>query len=70
LADVSHNRRVVGLSDLSSLRAVPRVMAIAGNLVKAPAILGALRGRFFNVLVTDALAAAEVLALEQRDRRG
>jgi len=70
LADVAHNRRVVGLPDLASLRSVPRVMAVAGNVIKAPAILGALRGRYFNVLVTDAQAAAEVLALEQRDRRG
>ena len=66
LVDVAHNRRVIGLADLDGLRTKARVIAVAGSAIKAPAVLGALRAKFANVLVTDALAATEVLALERR----
>ncbi|HEX9118549.1 MAG TPA: sugar-binding transcriptional regulator [Anaerolineae bacterium] len=62
--DVPANRRVIGLSDLNLLRAIPRVIAVAGGVLKAPAILAALRGRYVNVLVTDAATAVEVLTLQ------
>ena len=53
-------RRIIGLN-LESLRTTPTVIAVAGGLIKAPAILAALRGGYVNILVTDAAAAASVL---------
>ena len=51
--------RVVGIT-LEALRAVPRVIAVAGGLRKVPALLGALRGGFVDVLVTDQFTAARI----------
>lgn len=65
VVDVPHNRRVIGIHDLASLRAIPRVIAVAGGILKAPAILATLRGRYINVMVTDATTAAEILSLER-----
>jgi DNA-binding transcriptional regulator LsrR (DeoR family) len=61
--DVAVRRRVIGLEE-SMLRAIPRVIAVAGGTTKAPAILAALRGRYVNFLVTDASTAGEILRLE------
>jgi deoxyribonucleoside regulator len=62
--DLPVNRRVISL-DLATLQSIPTIIAVTGNAIKAPAILGALRGCFIKVLVTDSLAAAEVLALQE-----
>ncbi len=71
LLDVPFNRRVIGLQDIARLRDIPVVMAVAGGVAKARAILAALRGRYVNVLVTDRDTACQVLALagtpEDRD---
>ncbi|MBX3002729.1 MAG: sugar-binding transcriptional regulator [Anaerolineales bacterium] len=57
------NQRVVGIS-LQELRdAKGTVVGIAGGEAKAPAILGALRGRLIDVLITDDKAAEKVLEL-------
>jgi DNA-binding transcriptional regulator LsrR (DeoR family) len=61
--DVGVNRRVIGLQNLDCLRAIPVVMGVAGGVVKAPAILAALRGRYVNVLVTDSATARDILSL-------
>lgn len=55
----SHRR--IGLS-LDELRAQPNVVGVAGGRQKAEAVLGAIRGRFIKVLVTDEATAEEVLA--------
>jgi len=55
-------RGVVGIG-LPRLQKVHRVVGVAGGPGKAEAILGALRGRFINVLVTDETAAQQVLEL-------
>ena len=60
--EVAVDRRVIGL-ELSSLRKIPRVVGVARGLEKAPGILGAMRGGFVTVLVTDEPAATEVLRL-------
>lgn len=52
--------RVVGVSD-ADLRKIPLRLGVAGGAIKAQAILGALRSGLLNVLVTDDLAAREVL---------
>jgi DNA-binding transcriptional regulator LsrR (DeoR family) len=59
------NRRVVGL-ELSSLRQIERVVAIAGGENKAMAILGALRGGYLNVLITDERAARLILETDHK----
>ena len=55
-------RGVVGIP-LEQLRKTRRVIGLAGGVAKAEAILGALRGRYINVLVTDESAARRVLEL-------
>ena len=62
--DVPLSRRIVGI-DARSLQAVPYKLGVAGGQEKAQAILGALRGKFVNTLVTDEAAAAEILRLTQ-----
>ena len=58
-----HERRIgIELSDLAS---IPKVVGVAGGLHKAEAILGALRGGFLDVLVTNELVALRLLELQQ-----
>jgi deoxyribonucleoside regulator len=54
--EVDLNGRVIGLS-LEQIRTIPRVVGVAGGTWKAQAILGALRGRLVDVLVTDRATA-------------
>ena len=61
--------RVVGL-DLDSLHKIDRVIGVAAGSIKAQAILGALRGRHINVLITDSHAAEEILSLDLRGATG
>jgi deoxyribonucleoside regulator len=63
LLDVPVNQRVIGLQDIARLRDIPVVMGVAGGVVKAAAILAALRGRYVNVLVTDRNTADRVFIL-------
>jgi len=58
-----HDRRI-GI-DLSDLAQIPKVVGVAGGLHKVEAILGALRGGFLDVLVTNELAALRLLELER-----
>jgi lsr operon transcriptional repressor len=63
-----HDRRI-GI-ELSDLRAIPKVVGVAGGLHKAGAILGALHGGFLDVLVTNELVAIRLLELERRRKQG
>ena len=65
-ANISHNRRVIGLPSLDVLCRIPHVVAVSGSPAKARPILAALRGRYCDVLVTDAEAAAAVLNLQRQ----
>jgi DNA-binding transcriptional regulator LsrR (DeoR family) len=67
ILDLDINHRVVGISP-HGLRNIPEVIGVAGGPVKAPAILGALRGRLINVLVTDDVTAQKVLELDSNGR--
>jgi len=58
-----HERRI-GI-ELADLRRIPKVVAVAGGLHKAEAILGALHGKFADVLVTNELVAMRLLELER-----
>ena len=64
--DTSINRRVIGFKDTEALKEIPSVVAVAGGVDKAPAILAALRGGYLGTLVTDAMTASEVLSLYKR----
>jgi DNA-binding transcriptional regulator LsrR (DeoR family) len=59
---ISTNQRSIGIG-LKGLRGIGRVIAVASGKQKAAAIRGAMRGRFFNVLVTDVAAANAILNL-------
>jgi len=56
-----HDRRI-GI-ELGDLHEITTVVGIAGGPTKAEAILGALRGNYLNVLVTDELVAQRLLEL-------
>lgn len=57
-----YNRRIIGIT-LADLRQIPLVIAVAGGLEKAEALLGALRTGAINVLCTDDAAAQQILEL-------
>ncbi len=54
------NNRIVAI-DIRCLRACPEVIGVSAGMPKAKAILGALRGRYINILVTDASVARYLL---------
>lgn len=54
--DIEINERVIGI-DLPTLSKIGSIIAVAGDVRKGDAILGALRGKFIDVLVTDAETA-------------
>ena len=62
ICDLELHRRTIGIDPLS-LRKAKCVLAMAAWREKAPAILGALRGGFVDILITDDAAAQEVLRL-------
>jgi lsr operon transcriptional repressor len=62
-----HDRRI-GI-ELVDLTRIPRVVGVAGGLHKVEAILGALRGGYLDVLVTNETTALRLLELE-RGRAG
>jgi len=63
LLDIEFHDRLVGLPFEDLLR-IPVRMAVAGGPTKAAAILGALRGRLINMLMTDSHTAEEILAMD------
>jgi DNA-binding transcriptional regulator LsrR (DeoR family) len=63
IMEIELNRRAIGMG-ISALRNIDTVIAIAGGEIKANAILGAIRGNYLDVLITDDQAAQKVLDLE------
>jgi DNA-binding transcriptional regulator LsrR (DeoR family) len=57
LVDSPLNKRVISMS-LEQLRKVDRAIGVAGGKRKCAAILGALRGGWINILITDHFTAA------------
>lgn len=62
--DIDINRRTIGIS-LDTLSTIETIIGVAGSSQKGQAILGALRGGYINVLITDDRAAQAVLALNE-----
>lgn len=60
--DSTLSPRIIAVS-LETVRSIPHVIAVAAGEYKAKAILGALRGKYIDVLITDEAAAKAVLAL-------
>ena len=58
-----HDRRI-GI-ELADLKFIPKVVGVAGGVHKTRAILGALRGGFLDVLVTNEFAAISLLECER-----
>jgi DNA-binding transcriptional regulator LsrR (DeoR family) len=56
--------RVIGIS-LQQLKKTKRVVGIAGGKRKTEAILGALKGRWIDVLITDRWTASSLLGLSK-----
>jgi DNA-binding transcriptional regulator LsrR (DeoR family) len=56
------NDRTVGIG-LAALANVPRVIAVAGGAVKAPAIAAGVAGGYLDTLITDDRAAARMLQM-------
>ena len=56
------DNNVIGI-DIHRLRDIPYSIGVAGGLDKLAAILGAVRGRYINILITD-IACARRLACE------
>jgi DNA-binding transcriptional regulator LsrR (DeoR family) len=69
MLDVDLNRRAIGIG-LENLRSIDTVIAVAGGEEKAQAILGAIRGRYLDVLITDDLAAQKILEISGTDQPG
>jgi deoxyribonucleoside regulator len=63
LLDIDINRRIVGIG-LETLSKIEYVIGVAGGSPKADAILGALEGKFVNVLITDDQAAEAIMKLK------
>ncbi len=60
--DIGINQRSISIG-LEALRRIDNVIAVAGTIDKAGAILGALNGGYIDSLVTDDRAARQVLEL-------
>lgn len=60
IADPGLDARTIGL-DLAHLTGMEYSIAVAGGKEKVPGILGALRGKYVNVLITDERTATLVL---------
>jgi lsr operon transcriptional repressor len=68
VADLAIHDRRIGI-ELSDLRGIQKVVGVAGGLHKVRAILGALRGGFLDVLVTNEVAAIRLLELDREVSR-
>lgn len=60
LVDSDLEERVIGIR-LDELKTIDRIVAIAGGTEKVDAIIGAVRGKFINTLITDIFTAKKLL---------
>jgi deoxyribonucleoside regulator len=62
--DVEQNKKLIGI-DLNTVRHAQYSIGIVTGKLKVEAILGALRGKYINVLVTDDDTATKILSLNE-----
>lgn len=62
--DIDINKKIVGI-DTPSIKRTEHVIGIASGKFKAKSILGALRGRYINTIITDDSTASKVLSLSK-----
>lgn len=60
MCDAEYEDRIMGMS-IDMLKKVQNSIGVAGGIRKSKAILGALRGKLINILVTDKVTACEIL---------
>ncbi len=63
--DCELHKRIVALS-LKDLKEIKNIIGVAGGKVKTKAILGALRGRYIKILITDEETVKEVINLKTK----
>jgi len=61
------NDRIIGLT-LEQIRAIPRVIGVAGGPEKFEVIRAALRGQLINVLVTDEDNARQLAGVKSKEK--
>lgn len=64
ICDSSLSGRLIAMS-VGDLLKVPYSIGVAGGQLKAEAILGAIRGGYINIIVTDSSAAEKILKLSK-----
>ncbi|NLJ80440.1 MAG: sugar-binding transcriptional regulator [Firmicutes bacterium] len=69
VCQVELNERIVGVSP-HDIKRIPKVIGVAAGADKAPVLLGALRGGYINILVTDESAALGLLNIEVGSTEG
>jgi len=65
ILDIGINKRIIGIDPKDS-RSIENRVVIAGDKRKAEAILGAINGDLFNILITDAFTAERVMEINRR----
>jgi DNA-binding transcriptional regulator LsrR (DeoR family) len=65
ICDSSLQGRQVAMP-VETLRNVPYSIGVAGGKLKSEALLGVLRGKYINILITDNTAAEKILKLESK----
>ena len=65
MLDAEINHRIIGI-ELQALHEIDRVIGVTGGKGRAAAVLGAIRGKHINVLVTDDATAEGILALAHK----
>jgi len=68
ICDSTLQGRLVAMK-VETLKNVPYSIGVAGGKLKAEAILGALRGKYINILITDDTAAERILKLNTKSAR-
>ncbi len=66
ILDIDINYRSISIG-LEALRSIKNVIGVSGGVDKARAILGALQGRYINILITDDQAARRILELKNHE---
>jgi len=59
------NKRLIAVP-LEELKKLPNVVAVAGGISKAEAILGGIRGKYIKILITDENTAKKILELDSQ----